>query len=122
MCTACLILTGCGCSKEEEYTVKFDTDGGSVIESVKVTKGETVKRPDNPTKEGYVFSDWYLSDSIFDFNTKIENDITLKAKWIVNTSKCSIKCTGDKVLDEDTCKCVSKSELKGKYIVTIYIF
>ncbi len=72
-----------GCSKV--YTVTFDTDGGSKIKSVKVKDGEKVDRPDDPTREGYIFDDWYLEDSIFDFDTKITKDITLIAYWKVDS-------------------------------------
>ncbi len=72
-----------GCSRE--YTVTFDSDGGSSIPSVKVKEGEKVEKPDNPTKEGYLFDNWYLDDTIFDFDTKITKDITLIAKWKVDS-------------------------------------
>lgn len=63
------------------YEVKFNTNGGSEIASIKVKAKETVTKPETPNKEGYYFTGWYLEDELFDFETKIIKDITLTAKW-----------------------------------------
>lgn len=65
----------------EVVTVKFDTDGGSVIKDIDLAKGRKLTPPSAPTKIGYVFEDWYLGDEPFDFDQPIEENITLKAKW-----------------------------------------
>lgn len=65
----------------EVVKVKFDTDGGSAISDIELAKGRTITRPKAPTKMGYVLVDWYLGDKVFDFDTPINEDITLKAKW-----------------------------------------
>ncbi len=78
-----------GCTKEKEYTVIFDANGGSHVESVTVKENETVKQPLNPTREGYQFVGWYLGEELFDFDTKITEDITLKANWDANGIKLS---------------------------------
>lgn len=66
------------------YTVDFNTDGGSKVESRSVKSGECAKEPQSPEKEGYTFDGWYtdgnLSDK-FDFTAKITKNITLYAKW-----------------------------------------
>lgn len=73
--------------KEEptkEYTVNFNTNGGSSINSKKVTAGEKVSRPSDPTKSNYKFIGWYEDANltkVFNFNTPITKDITLYAKW-----------------------------------------
>ena len=69
--------------QENPYTVTFDSDGGSTIESRKVAEGGTVPQPDDPTKEGYVFAGWFYGDPAleFDFDTVINGDITLTAHW-----------------------------------------
>lgn len=65
----------------EYFTVHFDTDKGSRIESVIVEKGKAVSRPNDPTKEGYVFVEWQLDGKGYDFEDVINNEITLKAIW-----------------------------------------
>ena len=73
-----------GCSSSDKFTVTFNTDGGTLIESVEVNKGEKVDEPVAPTKEGFNFDGWYLNDVLFNFDTVIDGDITLNAKWISN--------------------------------------
>ncbi len=72
-----------GCSKDiKEFTVTFDTNGGTIIEDITLKENEKVGRPEEPTKEGYTFAGWYYEDKLFDFNTKIDKDITLIARWV----------------------------------------
>ena len=68
------------------YTVTFNSDGGSEVTSQTIEKGKTASKPNNPTKEGYIFSDWYNGSSIFNFSTPINSDIILTAKWIKNST------------------------------------
>jgi len=70
----------------EPKTITFDTDGGDPVPSQNLYKGEKVKRPANPKKEGYSFIDWYwYKDSEnfekYDFNFIPRKDMTLYAKW-----------------------------------------
>ena len=67
--------------KAKEFTVTFDSDGGSAVAAAKVKYNETVKEPTAPTKEGFNFDGWYNGDTKFDFKTKITKDLTLKAQW-----------------------------------------
>lgn len=63
------------------YTVKFNTDGGSTISDQIVEEGNKVKKPEDPTKEGYLFRYWMISSLKYDFDSKVTNDVTLVAKW-----------------------------------------
>lgn len=74
--------------KKETFTVSFYTDGGTKIESQTVEEGERVSRPSNPTKDGYIFDNWYIGNDIYDFTLKVTKNITLSAKWVKdNTSE-----------------------------------
>ena len=42
----------------EMYTIIFDTDGGSKVDPMVVTYGQTVIAPEAPTKEGFEFIGW----------------------------------------------------------------
>lgn len=67
--------------EKETYVVKFDTDGGSTISNQIINKGETVKKPKEPTKENYKFVNWYNEDTIYNFSLKVYKDLVLIAKW-----------------------------------------
>ena len=61
------------------YKVTYDTDGGSIIASAMVPENSSLTELPVPTKAGYTFKYWSLSDTAFDINTKITSDITLLA-------------------------------------------
>ncbi len=61
--------------------VHFDTDGGSAMDDVELAQGSKLKRPTAPTKMGYVLTDWYLGDEVYDFDQPVNENITLKAHW-----------------------------------------
>lgn len=65
--------------KIEYVTVTFDTDGGNEIKPIKIEKNSKIPKIENPIKEGYTFKEWYLEDEIFNLDTLIDKDITLKA-------------------------------------------
>lgn len=64
-----------------KVTVKFDTKGGSSIKDQVVEKGTKVVKPANPTRKGYTFIGWSLNGKSYDFNSKVNGDITLVATW-----------------------------------------
>lgn len=68
------------------YTVSFDTNGGSAIESVKVTNGKYASQPADPTKPDSVFIGWYTDADLktpYTFSSSaITSDITLYARWV----------------------------------------
>jgi uncharacterized repeat protein (TIGR02543 family) len=64
--------------------VTFDTNGGSVIPAVNVSKGQRLTLPEEPVKDGVDFIGWYLDAELtqqFDPSMPITSDITLYAKW-----------------------------------------
>jgi len=70
----------------EPKKVSFESNGGSSIESQTVFKNQTVKRPPNPSRSGYIFAAWYRDNETFleewDFAIIPTADMTLYAKWI----------------------------------------
>ena len=69
-----------------KYTVAFNTDGGTPVPPAQeVEYGLTATEPAAPEKTGYTFDGWYLGDEKYDFSDAVEQDITLKAQWTLNT-------------------------------------
>lgn len=67
------------------FTVDFDSDGGTEIQSQSITEGEKSTKPTtDPTKSGYTFAGWYSNEAlteVWDFSKVIENNMTIYAKW-----------------------------------------
>ena len=76
---ACLVAYFIFANKK--YTITFDSDGGSVVEKQIVKRGEKVNKPIDPTRDGYIFIEWDLGSSIYDFSAKVTRNLILKAVW-----------------------------------------
>ena len=67
------------------YTVSFDAQGGSTVESLTVEQGKTVTKPTDPVKASFTFSGWHKERECttpWNFTTDtVTADITLYAKW-----------------------------------------
>ena len=83
-----IVTTGGGSAST--YTVKFNTNGGSVIKSVSVNKNGVVAEPTAPTKKGYTFDGWYTDRQLttpYDFTSKVTKNFTLFAKWVEDSEE-----------------------------------
>ena len=72
-----------------KYTVDFDVQGNvtavplssSVVEAQSVEKYQTATRPEDPVRDGYLFTGWYYNGSSYDFDTPVVSDRTIIAGW-----------------------------------------
>ena len=60
-----------------QYTITFDTDGGSAIAPITQDYGTAITAPAAPTKTGYTFAGWDRTIP----NTMPAEDLTLTAHW-----------------------------------------
>ena len=73
------------------YTVTFDSNGGTSVSDQTVAFGAKVTEPADPTKDGFGFAGWYTEEDPFvtlwdfDNDTMPAHDITLYAKWTAAT-------------------------------------
>ena len=65
-------------------TYAYGALGGTYATQI-VQAGEKAIEPDVPSRQGYQFTDWYLDDTKYDFNTAVTGNMTLTAKWTVNS-------------------------------------
>ncbi|WP_440553143.1 InlB B-repeat-containing protein [Vescimonas sp.] len=82
-----------------QYTITFDTDGGSAVDAQTVAYGEKAKTPADPTKTGYTFAGWELGGNAYDFAAAVTGNMTLTAKW-----KDSEKPTGEIKISKNSWK------------------
>ena len=66
--------------KINQYTITFDTNGGSEIAPITQDYGTEITAPDNPTRKGYTFKGW---DKEIPETMPAEN-MTVKAQWKIN--------------------------------------
>jgi uncharacterized repeat protein (TIGR02543 family) len=66
--------------KINQYTITFDTNGGSEIAPITQDYGTEITAPDNPTRKGYTFKGWDKEIP----ETMPADNITVKAQWEIN--------------------------------------
>lgn len=72
------------------YTVSFNSNDGSTVDDItEVPYNSTITALSDPVKPGFVFGGWYKEKELvnrWDFdNDKVTSDITLYAKWTINS-------------------------------------
>ena len=73
-----------------QYTITFDTNGGSEIAPITQDYGTEITAPDNPTRKGYTFKGW---DKEIPETMPAEN-MTVKAQWEINQYTISFDTNG----------------------------
>lgn len=87
-----------------ECTVKFASRGGTEIADQIVQYGEKLMQPEEPIREGYCFTGWYMDIDLterWNFETdKVQGNMTLYAGWTEADVIESDKPTSDQVDDQ----------------------
>ena len=68
----------------EEYTITFDSQGGSEVAEQTVEEGGKIAKPENPILLNHIFNGWYSDEACtvaWDFDTVVSESMTLYAKW-----------------------------------------
>lgn len=68
-------------TREVYYEVSFQTEGGEVMDSLKLKKGATISDIPEPTKSGYTFLYWTVDGAEVDDDYKITKNTKLVAVW-----------------------------------------
>jgi uncharacterized repeat protein (TIGR02543 family) len=87
-----IVMTGCpdgGGKTDNTISVTFNSDGGSAVDKITdLESGDKIKKPADPTKDGYTFGGWYKEKALTNpwnfYSDTVTGKITLYAKWIPN--------------------------------------
>jgi len=95
---------------EVTYTVTFNSQGGSSVSSQTITQGGVATEPTVPSRDGFVFNHWYLTDEnvAYVFSTPITANITLNAKWSVTV------LTNEQLIAQDI------ADIESSILVNLY--
>ena len=80
-----------------EYTVTFNTNEGTAVTAKKVEHGSKLSIPLVPKRTGYIFVGWFKDSDLlmaYDFNTVVESNFTLYAKWQVGKANVTFVSNG----------------------------
>lgn len=109
------------------YTVTFHANGhGTAPAAQIVSQGSKATQPTAPTATGYTFGGWYKESNCtnaFDFNTAINADITLYAKWTAITITATLTPTEGTIgANNLTFSITSNVPTNSGYMVGVYNF
>lgn len=104
--TACINVTFSGRSYEkpgeaeqsQNHFVTFVYNNGTASSKATVEDGKTVAMPNDPQKTNYIFGGWYIQGSFvdkYDFSKPITKNITLYAKFELDTETLTNKISTD---------------------------
>ena len=82
--TAVLKLYAKWDGEEDQFTITFESNGGSAVTAITQAENTAVTAPTNPTKAGFTFGGWYSDvglSTAYTFSTMPSQNITLYAKW-----------------------------------------
>ena len=70
--------------------VSIDSVNGDEVKSFYVSKGTKIKKTDNPTRAKLIFDNWYSGDEVWDFETPVNEDVSIVAKWTADENTFAI--------------------------------
>lgn len=86
----------------EEYTISFNSNGGTEIASVKVLRDQLLAVPTEPIKTGFAIEGWYLDAELtqkYDFSTLVVQNFTLYAKWKIAEWTVTFATNGGSIIE-----------------------
>lgn len=85
---------------KKEYTITFDSNGGSKVENQIILENEKVIKPQDPNRKNYTFVEWLYNDKSYDFSIEVTKNMTLKAKWRKNKTESKPNNNIDNIKEE----------------------
>jgi uncharacterized repeat protein (TIGR02543 family) len=71
-----------GGEEPQQYTITFDSQGGSEVAAITMDQGTAVPRPPDPLREGYAFLGWHTSGGEpYTWPHALTADVTMHARW-----------------------------------------
>ena len=105
ICAIALLPSFVACNGEEENSetvgeiyriITFNSNGGSLVESIKVRDNQYATRPEDPTLDNYVFRRWERDGREWLFeNKRVTEDMTLSALWVSAVELFDLEPVGD---------------------------
>lgn len=77
----------------KKYTVTFESNGGTKVDSITVEHNAYLPMPAEPTKDGVILDGWYDQEltTPYTSSTRVTSAMTLYAKWIVSNPISSVE-------------------------------
>ena len=100
-----------------QYTVKFDSQGGSTVTDAPARHGLPIPAPKSPEKEGYTFKGWYTTSAYeteWNFDDNVMSDMILYAKWEINHYEVVFETNSGSAVDKQIVDHGEKAAIPGE--------
>ena len=98
------------------YTIDFNSNGGTIVESIYVSASAIATQQNDPSRFGYIFQGWFTDNQTFQneytFTQPVNSDIVLHAKWIIGS---------DSDISETLNNWVANSGISSLFIVLVIL-
>jgi uncharacterized repeat protein (TIGR02543 family) len=109
-----------------QYTVTFNSNGGSVVASQSVNYGSTATAPASPTLTGFTFAGWYADSGLltaWNFSTTlVTTNVTIYAKWTINQYTVTFNSNGGSAVSSQSVNYGSTATAPASPTLTGYTF
>ena len=103
------------------YSIAFNSDGGSQVDSQLVVKDGKATQPAAPQKTGYTFGEWMNEQTAWEFDDPVTGDLTLTAKWTLNTPTATLEANKTSATYGDPITLTAKTNyVKGDDVTVSY--
>ncbi len=76
-----------------QYTITFQSNGGSTVNSITKDFGASITSPTTPTRQGHTFTGWFMDNELtnrYSFVTMPSNNLQLFAGWLSGSGSSQI--------------------------------
>lgn len=98
-----VLLVSCGDNNNNDDTNKYEVEFVNTdLDNALVSKGETIDKPADPKKDGFIFEGWFEDEDFqtdFDFSKEIDSDLKVYAFYTITFEKA---LELGKLLEHDT--------------------
>ena len=77
-------------SSNQPAKISFVSNGGTAVEYIQVEPGNDITAPEDPVREGYTFTGWYIDRALtskYNFSKMPDESVTLFAGWEITRYK-----------------------------------
>lgn len=102
-----------------QYTITFEENGGSEVADLTGDFESTVFTPEEPTKEGYIFTGWYSApeySSEYEFTTMPSEDATVYVGWTATVEQVESIITNHKFENLDLCSGTESANVEAEVL------
>jgi uncharacterized repeat protein (TIGR02543 family) len=88
-----------------QYTLTFESEGGSDVTAITADQGIPVAKPADPIKEGYTFNGWYSTatgGTKYEWPHTLNDNVTLYAQWTATQYSISYELNGGTNIENPT--------------------